>query len=81
MALRGRFPALTPRDIVDYFQVIPDRHPGPAQHSFHIRDIRGMGVRTGVNQEKLYALGRNLEKVLGRPAHSFISTVRFGLGA
>lgn len=66
---------------MDYFQVIPDRHPGPAQHFFHIRDICGMGARTGVNQEKLYALGRNLEKMLGRPAHSFTSTVRFGLGA
>ena len=32
-------------------------------------------------QEKLYALGRNLEKMLGRPLYSFTSTVRSGLGA
>ena len=135
----------TPRDIVDYFQVILERHPDPAQHSFHIHDIRGMGmagyyaamlagirtfdctvggiggqvanfldgvpvkgagdyyfdtrrtglvstedfvtmvngmgIHTGVDQEKLYALGRNLEKMLGRQLHSFTSTVRSGLGA
>jgi len=119
----------TPRDIADYFQVILEKHPDPARHSFHIHDIRGMGIagyyaamlagirtfdctvggiggqvanfldgvpvkgagdyyfdtcrtglvstedfitmvngmgiHTGVDQEKLYALGRNLEKMLG----------------
>ena len=135
----------TPRDIADYFQVILEKHPDPARHSFHIHDIRGMGIagyyaamlagirtfdctvggiggqvanfldgvpvkgagdyyfdtcrtglvstedfitmvngmgiHTGVDQEKLYALGRNLEKMLGRPLYSFTSTVRSGLGA
>lgn len=34
----------TPRDIADYFQVILEKHPDPARHSFHIHDIRGMGI-------------------------------------
>ena len=42
--------------------------------------VNGMGVRTGVDQEKLYALGRNLGKMLGRQLHSFTSTVRSGPG-
>lgn len=43
--------------------------------------VNGMGIHTGVDQERLYALGRNLEKMLGRPLYSFTSTVRSGLGA
>lgn len=129
----------TPKDILDYFNVIMDRYPGPQRHSFHIHDIRGMGmagycaallagvqvfdcavggiggqvanfldgvpvkgagdyyfnarrtglvssedfvtmingmgIETGVDNEKLYALGRNLEKMLGRRLHSFTSAV------
>ena len=135
----------TPRDILKYFQVIMEKHPDPAMHSFHTHDIRGMGiagyyaamlagvrtfdcavggiggqvanfldgvpvkgtggyyfqarrtglvstedfitmvngmgVRTGVDQDQLYALGCTLEKMLGRPLHSFTSTVRTCSGA
>lgn len=127
----------TPTDILDYFQVILQRHPNPAQHSFHIHDIRGMGmagyyaamlagvrtfdctiggiggqvanfldgvpvkgagdyyfqcsrtglvstedfvtmvngmgVQTGVDEKKTYALGRAMEKILGRSLYSFTS--------
>lgn len=127
----------TPTDILDYFQVILQRHPDPAQHSFHIHDIRGMGmagyyaamlagvrtfdctiggiggqvanfldgvpvkgagdyyfqcsrtglvstedfvtmvngmgVQTGVDEKKAYALGRAMEKILGRSLYSFTS--------
>lgn len=130
----------TPRDILEYFEVIMEKYPNPSMHSFHIHDIRGMGMagyyaamlagvrtfdcavggiggqvanfldgvpvkgagdyyfqtrRTGlvstedfvtmvngmgittdVDQEKLYILGRNLEKMLGRPLYSFTCAVR-----
>ena len=129
----------TPKDILDYFTVILERYPDPARHSFHIHDIRGMGmagyyaamlagvrvfdctvggiggqvanfldgvpvkgagdyyfstgrtglvstedfvtmvngmgVQTDLDHEKLYALGRNLEKMLGRELYSFTSAV------
>ena len=130
----------TPRDIRTYFSVVMERHPDPAKHSFHIHDIRGMGmagyyaamqagvrvfdcalggiggqvanvldgvpvkgagdyyfdtrrtglvstedfatmvdgmgVRIGLDMEKLYAAGRELEAVLGRQLYSFTSTCR-----
>ena len=34
-----------------------------------------------ISRKEVYALGRNLEKMLGRPLYSFTSTVRSGLGA
>ena len=130
----------TPKDILEYFSVVMERHPDPARHSFHIHDIRGMGmagyyaamqagvrvfdcalggiggqvanvldgvpvkgagdyyfdarrtglvstedfvtmangmgIETGIDTEKLYNVGRELETVLGRQLHSFTSTCR-----
>jgi len=130
----------TPRDVLEYFSVVMERYPDPARHSFHIHDIRGMGmagycaamqagvrvfdcalggiggqvanmldgvpvkgagayyfdtrrtglvstedfaamvggmdVATGLDMEKLYAVGRELETVLGRQLHAFTSTCR-----
>ena len=40
-----------------------------------------MFIHTYFNQDKRDSLGRNLEKMLGRPLYSFTSTVRSGLGA
>lgn len=130
----------TPKDILDYFQVILERHPHPEQHSFQIHDIRGMGIagyyaamlagirtfdyaiggiggqvadfpddvpvkgagdyyfdvsrtglvstedfitmvngmgiQTGVDERKLYPLGRNLENMLGRSLHSLTRAIK-----
>jgi hydroxymethylglutaryl-CoA lyase len=34
----------TPKDIIEYFDVILSRYPDPNKHSFHIHDIRGTGI-------------------------------------
>ena len=63
----------------DYY--FDTRRTGLVSTEDFVTMVNGMGIHTGVDQEKLYALGRNLEKMLGRQLHSFTSTVRSGLGA
>lgn len=130
----------TPKDILEYFNVVLEKYPDPSKHSFHIHDIRGtgiagyyaamiagivnfdctiggiggqvanfldgipvkgtgeyyfesrrtglvstedfvtmvneMGIETGIDHKKLYKLGMDLEKMLGRQLHSFTSSVK-----
>lgn len=130
----------TPKDILEYFSVIMEKYPDTAMHSFHIHDIRGMGiagyyaameagvtvfdcstggiggqvanfidgvpvkgtgdyyyearrtglvstedfvtmlnrmgVETGIDENRLYRLGGDLEKILQRRLHSFTSFVK-----
>lgn len=130
----------TPKDILEYFNVVLKKYPDPSKHSFHIHDIRGtgiagyyaaiiagivnfdctiggiggqvanfldgipvkgtgeyyfesrrtglvstedfvtmvneMGIETGIDHKKLYKLGMDLEKMLGRQLHSFTSSVK-----
>lgn len=130
----------TPKDILEYFNVVLEKYPDPSKHSFHIHDIRGtgiagyyaammtgivnfdctiggiggqvanfldgipvkgtgeyyfesrrtglvctedfttmvneMGIETGIEHKKLYKLGIDLEKMLGKQLHSFTSSVK-----
>lgn len=34
----------TPKDITEYFEVIMAKYPDSSKHSFHIHDIRGIGI-------------------------------------
>ena len=57
------------KGIGDYY--FPNGHTGLVSTEDFITMVNAMGIRTGVNEKKLYPISHALEKMLGHTLHSF----------
>lgn len=55
---------------------LDSRRTGLVSAEDFVTMINEMEIETGIDHKALYALGRDLEKMLGRPLHSFTSSIQ-----